>query len=283
MPLNYGNEMQDAARIIRGIAEGLGPSQIAVDCNLPFNSVVQEINAAIHDGRLARSQVQSTLSPECLDAVHTFAPEKRKSSPERVQQFVKKGCGLELSVEEIKFYLIYSGKSFWAADTYELLCEIERTLHDQIKRILKEKILPSEAEVDVDRWPEAKETIWWRKGVPQDVRVACAERREGDAQLVPEHPYCYTDFISLKKIIFSKAKGKGWRLFEDRLPKAVVAHKDDFEGALDKLNSIRNRVMHPVRGTPPKEEDFWFVKRMHEVLHPSKWRKRRTQEGDDLR
>jgi hypothetical protein len=71
----------------------------------------------------------------------------------------------------------------------------------------------------------------------------------------------------------TKGKAKAWRLFEDRLPKAVAAHKDDFEGALDRLNSIRNRVMHPVRGTPPNEEDFTFVKQMHEALHPSRWSK----------
>jgi hypothetical protein len=265
--------MQDAARIIRGITEGLSPSQIAFDLNLPFKSVVQEINAAVHDARLLRSQVQSTLDPELLDAVGKFAPTRGRHSPERIRGFIKQIDGLELSVEELKFYFIYCGKSFRAGETYELLCDIERTLHDQIKRILAEKIRASEDEVDVHRWPEAKETVWWRKGVPEDVRVACVERREKDAQLVPEHPYCYTDLISLKKIIFSKAKGKGWRLFEDRLPKAVAAHKNDFEGALDRLNSIRNRVMHPVRGSPPNEEDFKFVKQMHESLHPSRWRK----------
>jgi hypothetical protein len=269
--------MQDAARIIRGIMEGLSPSQIAVDLNLPFNSVVQEINAAVHDGRLLRSQVQSTLKPEWLDALRTFAPTQRKFSPEHIRGFIKQIYRLELSVEELKFCFIYCGKSFWAGETYELLCDIERTLHDQIKRILMEEIRASEDEVDVHHWDEAKETVWWRKGVPEDVRVACVERREKDAQLVPEHPYCYTDLISLKKIIFSKAKGKGWRLFEDRLPKAVVAHKDDFGGYLDRLNSIRNRVMHPVRGTPPNEEDFRFVKQMHETLHLSKWRKQKAK------
>ena len=66
--------------------------------------------------------------------------------------------GLELSVKELKFCFIYCGKSFWAGETYELLWDIERTLHDQIKRILMENIRASEDEVDDHRWPEAKET-----------------------------------------------------------------------------------------------------------------------------
>jgi flavodoxin len=155
--------MQDSARIIRGITEGLSPSQIAVDLNLPFNSVVQEINAAVHDGRLLRSQVQSTLNSEWLDALRTFAPAQGRFSPERIRDFIKQIYGLELSVEELKFCFVYAGKSFWAGETYELLCDIERTLHDQVKRILMEEIRASEDEVDVHHWDEAKETGWWRK------------------------------------------------------------------------------------------------------------------------
>ncbi len=265
--------MQDAARIVRGVSEGLNPSQLAVECNLPFNAVVQEINAAVHDGRLLRSEVQSTLNPDWLDEISLYAKSSRKFPPEKIRAFLKTINGIDLSVEELKFYLVYVGKSFWAGETYGLLSEIECTLHEQIKRILLEKIRASEDEVDVHHWLEAKETAWWRKGVPQDVRVDCVQKREADAQLVPEHPYCYTNLLSLKKIIFCKSKGKGWRLFEDRLPKAIAARKNDFEDDLDKLNLIRNRVMHPVRGTPPNEDDFRFVKRMHEMLQPSKWQK----------
>jgi hypothetical protein len=209
--------MQNAARVIRGVVdEGLSPSQIAVDLNLPFNSVVQEINAAVHDGRLLRSQVQSTLNPAWLDALRTFAPTQGRFSPERIRDFIKQFYRLELSVEELKFCFVYAEKSFWAGETYELLCDIERTLHDQVKRILMEEIRASEDEVDVHHWAEAKETVWWRKGVPEDVRIDCAQKREADTQLVPEHPYCYTTLIGLKKIIFSK---KNWPIFATRLPR----------------------------------------------------------------
>ena len=266
--------MQNAAGIIRGISEGLSPSQLAKDCNLPFDLVVQEINAAVHSGRLLRSEVQSTLNRDWLETIRRYAESSRNFSPEQIRALLKDTAGIDLGVEELQFYLMYIGKTFWAGETYELLCEIERTLHDQIKRILVEKIPVSKDEVDVDHWSEARETAWWRKGVPQEVRIDCVRKREEDSQLVPEHPYCYTNLISLKKIIFSK---KRWPLFVNRLPKAVAAHKDDFADRLDTLNSIRNRVMHPVRGTPPNEGDFRFVRRMHEMLHLSKWRKEGTK------
>jgi hypothetical protein len=110
--------------------------------------------------------------------------------------------------------------------------------------------------------------------------MACAERREEDPQLVPEHAYCYTNLLDLKKIIFAnQQKGKkttrprGWSLFKDRVPKYVADNKQEIEESFSLLNAIRNRVMHPVRGNPPGEEEFKFVKRMYDIWYPSKWRK----------
>ena len=156
--------MQYSALIIRGISEGLGPAQIAKDCNLPFDLVVQEITAAVHSGRLLRSHVQSTLDRDWLETIRPYAQSSRNFSPEQIRRFLKDIDEIDLGVEELKFYLMYIGKPFWAGETYELLCDIERTLHDQIKRILMEKLRASEDEVDVHHWPEAKETVCGARG-----------------------------------------------------------------------------------------------------------------------
>jgi len=76
--------------------------------------------------------------------------------------------------------------------------------------------------------------VWRCKG-QHNVNPYCVVH-EG---LVPEHPYCYTNLISLKKIIFAK---KNWSVFATRLPKAVATHKNEFGDDLVRLNSIRNRV-----------------------------------------
>jgi hypothetical protein len=270
--------MENSKQIVGLVSEGLSPSLIAKQCNLGVGLVIQEILKAVDAGQLLRSQVQSTLNADWLKAVGLFAQHRRKFPPVVIQEMVKLSepdCGLD--VEEIAFYMSYASKEFRAGETYELLSEIERTLHEQIRMILVEEIVIEEEEYETKEilWRrKAKETAWWRKGVPEKVRVDCARAREQDTQLVPEHPYSYTTLINLKEIICNKAKGKGWHLFKDRLPKSVAAHKDDFEENLDRLNGIRNRVMHPVRGAPPSEEDLKFVRRMQETLHLSKWRKR---------
>jgi hypothetical protein len=280
--------MQTSERIFRWLFEELTPSEIAKQCELSLAFVVKEVHAAVLEGRLLRSQVQSTLNQEWLMTIESLAQYRPKYSPESMLARLKACCpDCQLNVDELKFYLVYSGRSFRAGETYELLSEIERTLHGQIRLVLREwilsggirnekKLLEGREATKIDWFREAAETSWWRKGVPKEVRLACVRAREEDAQLVPEHPYCYTTLTHLKQIIFQD-KGRGWHLFKDRLPKSVADHKDVFEEDLDRLIAIRNRVMHPVRGAPPSEKDLGFVKHMHEALHISMWRKKESK------
>jgi hypothetical protein len=50
-----------------------------------------------------------------------------------------------------------------------------------------------------------------------------------------------------------------WELLSAGLSASARADKRQFLSGLDRLNRIRNCVMHPVRGTPPTGEDFAFL------------------------
>jgi hypothetical protein len=110
----------------------------------------------------------------------------------------------------------------------------------------------------------AGELEWWRVGVPVTVRKECAVRREED----PEEPcevYCYTNLLDLGSIV-----ERNWVLFKDRLGDRYSAHKRPLLEDLKRLNRIRNRVMHPVRGSVPTEEDFDFLRGMRHQIRSAK-------------
>lgn len=132
-------------------------------------------------------------------------------------------------------------------DMYEDVRAIELGMHSKIRDLLVEAVGPAESE-------------WWRRGVPAKVRAKCAERRELDMDTYVE-PYSYTDLLDLSRILDSS-----WKHFCDTLPKRLRSNKGQFLADLRRLNSIRNRVMHPVRGSPPDEPDFEFVRELKDQI-----------------
>jgi hypothetical protein len=137
---------------------------------------------------------------------------------------------------------------------YLFLTELERTLHREVRCVLMQKF-------------GEKESGWWKVGVPDTVRINCAQAREFDDESV-DHPYHFTTFIHLKKIMY-----KNWELFLRRLPQSVIGDRASFLKEIVRLNNVRNQVMHPIRAEPPTESDFEFVREMHRKLDASLWRK----------
>jgi hypothetical protein len=100
---------------------------------------------------------------------------------------------------------------------------------------------------------------------PTDVRVQRAKAREYDAQFSTDS-YSYTTIKHLKRIMESD---KNKPLLGAHLPKSVVKNQNNinaFLNDINRLNSIRNQVMHPVREEPPTENDFLFVRELHGKL-----------------
>jgi hypothetical protein len=124
------------------------------------------------------------------------------------------------------------------ADLYESLCRLEAFMHTYIGTELK----------------RAHGSDWWRKGIPEGVRKDCVFAREGDPEPQAD-PYCYTTFIHLRDIF-----DKQWGIFCQLLPKSLAGDKSKFLSELVRLNTVRNRVMHPVRGYRPTKRDIDFVR-----------------------
>lgn len=126
--------------------------------------------------------------------------------------------------------------SFYPGVIYELIKDIEALLH----RFVKEKLIESFGD---------GEENWWVNGVPANIRVRCQSTREQDMERFEAYTYCY--LVELKDIIL-----KNWSIFrpyfEDK-EKGMVK-KEKQMAWLDRLNSIRNLVMHPIRRSLTEEE-----------------------------
>lgn len=130
-------------------------------------------------------------------------------------------------------------------EMYELLRVVELALHAYIKATF------------IDVYGEAN---WWRKGVPENIRAECAATRERDHEPA-SHPFCYTTFIQLKEILKNR-----WSVFAERLPGKLATDKQHLLSCLQRLNGIRNCVMHPVRDNPLSEEECQFAREFKDYL-----------------
>jgi hypothetical protein len=192
------------------LKQGRTPLDIASVLGLTLNSVLGYLDRAVGEGRIRRS-----------DIYFSFSPESRASHRGELARYADARHAL--------------------GDMYEDVRRIELTLHARVKQVLVEH--HGDAEIG-----------WWRKGVPESVRVKCQERRERDLD-EPRDVHCYTDLLDLGKIIESQ-----WNLFSTVLSTSHAANRRAFLDDLARLNRIRNKVMHPVRGALPSEEDFDFVR-----------------------
>ncbi len=140
----------------------------------------------------------------------------------------------------------YGNAAYALGDMYEDLRIIEIHLHNFIRKTLETKL-------------GTGEDGWWQQGIPEAVRKTCHNRREED--LERSDPYCYTDLIDLRTIL-----DKQWKFIKDALPGEISSHKPKFMDGLLRLNRIRRKVMHPVRGGVPSEEDFDFLRSLKRRL-----------------
>lgn len=136
-------------------------------------------------------------------------------------------------------------------DMYEYIREIEVTLHEMIRKIFIATFTDD----------------WWRKGVPMNIRKDCAARKEEDPEPV-EEVFCYTTFINLRTII-----EKQWKIFNLVLPPKLASNKKLLLQQLEKVNDIRNRVMHPVKTREFTEDEFCFIHDFHKAIGQDKWKR----------
>jgi hypothetical protein len=213
---------------------------------------MQYIYVAIGEGRIRQSDVLFAFDKNFRRNVEScLSKGKDLQEWELIPAITKTDSRYDSG--DISIYLSYRNLRIYAGELYEFITDLERVLHEKIKSVV------------VQEFGE-EESGWWRQGVPERIRSECAQTRERDPEFADD-PYNYCTFIHLTEVV-----DKNWILFQGCLPADLVADKKTLLTDLRRLNAIRNRVMHPVRSTPPSEDDFEFVREMRKKLHESCWR-----------
>ncbi len=85
--------------------------------------------------------------------------------------------------------------------------------------------------------------------------------REEDQNGANHEPYEYTMLIDLLTI-----GKKQWMILKDSVHFLSRFKQQDFFDGVERLNRIRNLVMHPVRIHIPENEDIRFVREFHRKI-----------------
>ena len=98
--------MNEDKRILNLVSEGLCPSQIATQCQLPTAEVVKQLSVAVNEGRLKRSDVLATFDKDWgfwVDGMMLFLD---NPTHPRVKATMEK-MGFKCDTEDLKLYLAY--------------------------------------------------------------------------------------------------------------------------------------------------------------------------------
>jgi hypothetical protein len=238
---------EECAALILG---GKTPTEIARHFGILTTSVIDYLYRAVGKGDLFLSDVVLSIPQEVRSAIDALITELA-TDDRRVVKIKAHERHFDICEDDLMLYLRLRGEIM--GDLYFFVTDLEKTLHRLIKEILKKEY-------------GQDEKGWWYQGVPEQVRVDCVNRRERDTGRA-DHPYCYTDFIHLKQII-----NDDWPLFSNHLPKDEAKDKRALMKAMVDANAIRNKVMHPVRGSVPSDDDFKFIVQLRTRLKKSEWR-----------
>lgn len=226
--------------------EGNPPSAIAKRMGVSVSTVMGYLYNQVGEGRIHRSDIVFSIDQNTRDLIERAICELNTTENEVLVSHLPSGY---IDRDDLRVYLELRDARVALGDMYELIREIEVTLHRVIKDVLSETFGPD----------------WWRKGVPEGIRAECAASRERDADPA-EEPYCYTTLIHLKDIL-----DKRWSVFSKVLPPKVSTNRNELLSRLTELNRIRNSVMHPVKASPPTEVDFGFVRDLSSYLRLKEW------------
>lgn len=236
----------DAVRLLK---EGFPPSQIAKRFGVSVATIMGYLYNQVGEGQIRRSDIVFAIPRNTRAVIESLIPHADTEDPYRLVRKARE-VGKSLSFDDVKVYLDLRDARLALGDMYEIIRDIEVSLHTTIHYVLR---------------MEYKQN-WWREGIPDTIRAECAASSEIDPEPA-SNPYCYTTLIHLKEIL-----DKRWDLFSKVLPQRIIADKRVLLSGLVKLNRIRNKVMHPVKGQNPTEEDFQSVREFQEYLDLEQWR-----------
>src|SRR5690348_11836759 len=233
-----------AAELLR---HGLSPSQIAREMKIPVGVVMAYLYRQIGEGELRRSDILFTLDPQARERIEKLVQDRGSIVAWKLRRWLHND-GFEVDSEDLQIYLKLRDARVDLGDMYELIRDLELSLHGFVREAL-------EREFGAEQW--------WREGVPLNVREDCAITNERDPEPAQDL-FCYTTIMHLF-VVFDKQ----WTTLSQFLPPKLKGNKQEFLTNLKRLNSIRNKVMHPVKGYVITEEDFDFIRELHTDFAPA--------------
>ncbi len=225
----------------------LTPGQIAQRRGVSLGTVLGYLEQMVGRGWLRRSELRFSVPHEVHTALRDVLVAGRSTSLDAVCSRLAKR-GHRFKRDDVEVALRYRDAKFAMGDMYEEIRLIESGLHRAVRQVLTYRFGPAEAG-------------WWRRGVPEAIRVRCQARRESEVDTDPAEPFAYSTMLELAEII-----DKNWRDFGEHMVGLSNWTKKDFNTKMQRLNRIRNLVMHPVRAWQPSEADFAFVSELQVTL-----------------
>ena len=222
------------------LKQGRSPCEISREMAISIDSVTQYLCTRVGEGAIRRSHVVFSIPKDDRLAIEQ-AIGKVGLTESSILRWLRRN-GFTQAISNLPAYLVFRDvhpHRVARGDMYEDLTGLEILLHQYVREWL------------IAQYGEGE--LWWRQGVPLNIRKDCQSMREADIE-PSGHPYSYTTFVHLKEIF-----EKQWAVLAEGLSPKARSDRKAFLSGLDRLNRIRNRVMHPVRDMPPTEEDFEFL------------------------
>jgi hypothetical protein len=233
MPLRH-----DETRLL---LQGLSIDQISQRVSRPISTIIQDLRLQVGEGDLKLSEIFFAIAPEKRAALEALIESSGTSSPSLLQ---KEPGAKRFEWHEIDLYCRLRDPAIFRGDLYEYLADTEVALHRMVREKLVAEFGPAEVQ-------------WFRLGIPSEIRKYCVTAREDDPDPVDD-AFAYTTLIQLAKII-----EHNWALFAPVLPPQFTKDKKRLSRDFARLNTLRNAVMHPVKGRKWGREDFAFVREWH--------------------
>lgn len=234
-------------RVAELLRQGMSPSQIAREMNVSLGGVMNYLYRLVGEGGLRRSDILFTLDRTARQEIEKIIQERGTVQPGKIRRYLA-AAGINVNSDDLRIYLKLRDARVDLGDTYELIRDLELSLH----RFIREALIRQYGDEQ-----------WWREGVPLNVREDCAVINERDPEPAQDL-FCYTTIMHLF-VVFDKQ----WTTLSQFLPTKLKANKQEFLANLKRLNSIRNKVMHPVKGYVITEEDFDFIRELHTDFAPA--------------
>jgi DNA-binding transcriptional regulator PaaX len=223
------------------LLDGNSPSRIAEQMGVTVDTVMGYLFRQLREGRIQRSDILFSIDRQARALVEDAIAATGSTKIWQIEKWIKKS-GKQIPAGDVRVYLKLRLHRVEFGDLYESIRAIETFLHDFIRKVLRERYGAD----------------WWHE-LPLEVRQDCAKIKEAD-NVPGSEIYNYTTVINMKKIF-----EKNWKELSEDLPKNL-RNRNEFLNKMEKLNHIRNAVMHPIKGIIPNDEDFAMVRKFQREL-----------------